>query len=48
MKLQEILSEIFEKMDLKSVQIFVEIFGKKLEELKNEQTNLQKNTGASR
>lgn len=46
---QEVIKEIFQFMDEKSAQVFLDIFQRKLEELKNDQqTNLQENTGTPR
>lgn len=45
--LDDHFQEIFSQLDLETCQLFLEIFNQRLKEL-NEQTNLQKDSGASR
>lgn len=49
----KVIKEVLSQMDQESSEYFLEVFDQKMKELKeikeiNEQTNLQKNPGASR
>lgn len=46
MSIENVMKDIFSKMDIDEAITFMEIFNEKMKEL-HEQTNLQKNTGTS-